>query len=273
MEFQEFKIMYEAEDRHCWYRGLRGVMFQLAGLDRPAARNWRILDAGCGTGGTLQALKDAGFTRLEGFDLNPPALFFSKQRGLDHVKIGSITEIPYPGCSFDLAISNDVLNDAGTPNEAQALAELYRVLRPGGRVFLNLPAFSFLRSEHDRATDVARRYTKPEITRKLEEAGFVVRRVTYWNMLLFPVVLALRVFRREDEDDLVKPARSDILVPPEPFNALLTAVYAIERRLIRRFNLPFGSSVAVVAVKPRYGRRGKDLHDPTVDRRSRPPLP
>jgi SAM-dependent methyltransferase len=255
LEFEEFRIMYEAEDTHCWYRGLRGVLFLLAGLNEPRAKDRKILDAGCGTGGTLNALRSAGFQNLEGFDINPPALHFCKERGLSHVRIGSITDIPFDSDSFDLVISNDVLNDAGTPNEAAALTEIFRVLKPGGRVFLNLPAFNFLRGEHDIATDVARRYTKKEISRQLRQAGFRVKRVTYWNMLLFPVLALLRVFRRDTRTD-TKSARSDIVLPPRIINDALTLIFKLELRLIRLFDLPFGSSVAVVGVKPaRKGRR------------------
>jgi SAM-dependent methyltransferase len=254
LEFEEFKIMYEAEDTHWWYRGLRGVMFELLGLDDPRTRDLEVLDAGCGTGGTLQALRNASFLHLHGFDLNPPALHFCRQRGLEQVKLGSITDIPFPDNAFNVVISNDVLNDAGTSSEAAALSELYRVLRPGGRLFLNLPAFGFLRSEHDRATDVARRYTRPEITRKLQDCGFIVRRVTYWNMFLFPVVVAVRLMRREREEDLSNPARSDIVVPPEPANGFLSTVMLVERALIKKIALPFGSSVAVMAQKPRPDR-------------------
>lgn len=209
----------------------------------------KILDAGCGTGGTLQALKSAGFSNAEGFDINPPALHFCEKRGLGNVKLGSIMEIPFESEAFDIVVSNDVLNDVGTTNETLALQELRRVLRPGGQLFLNLPAFGFLRSEHDRATDVARRYTRPQIRRTLEAAGFKVKRVTYWNMLLLPVVIAVRILRRESEEDLSKPARSDILVPPLPINTLLTLIMRLERALIRIVDLPVGSSVAVVAVK------------------------
>jgi SAM-dependent methyltransferase len=253
LEFEEFRIMYEAEDTHCWYRGLRGVLFLLAGLNRPQAKTWRILDAGCGTGGTLNALRSAGFTKLEGFDINPPALHFCKERGLDQVRIGSIVDIPFDGDSFDLVVSNDVLNDAGTPNEMAALNEIYRVLKPGGRVFLNLPAFGFLRGEHDIATDVARRYTRREISGQLRRAGFKVQRATYWNMLLFPVLALLRIFRRDTGADS-KSARSDIVLPPRIINEILTLVFKIELQLIRLFDLPFGSSVAVVARKPRSKR-------------------
>jgi SAM-dependent methyltransferase len=243
--------MYEAEDTHWWYQGLRGVMLTLLGLRRGNGRRLRILDAGCGTGGNIHALRQAGYSDVDGFDFSPMALHFCRRRGLESVRQGSIMDMPYGEGSYDIIISCDVLNDAGTEDEVTALRELYRVLKPGGRLFLNLPAFSFLRSEHDRATSVARRYTKGDISRKLVRAGFRVKRVTYWNMLLFPAVVLVRVLRRERPDDLNKPARSDIVLPPTVINILLTGLLKVEGLLLRRVNLPFGSSVAVVAVKPR----------------------
>ncbi|MEO6457512.1 MAG: class I SAM-dependent methyltransferase [Chloroflexia bacterium] len=248
MEYAEYKIMYEAEDRHWWYRGLRGTFFSMLRLDRANPKALRILDAGCGTGGNLAALQNAGYD-AQGFDFSPVAVEFCRSRGLSKVGLGSITDIPYPNNAFDVVISCDVLNDAGTGDEARALEEIYRVLRPGGRVFLNLPAFSFLKGEHDRATDVARRYTKREIRRKLKRAGFLPVRLSYWNMLLFPAVLAVRLVRhgRHGKGE----PRSDITVPPAPINWLLMQLMHIEKVLINVFDLPIGSSLAVVAKRPK----------------------
>ena len=242
--------MYEAEDTHWWYRGMRGVMFTLLGLRRRGYAP-TILDAGCGTGGTLHALREAGHGGAEGFDFSPIALHFCRQRGLENVRPGSVTDIPFPDDTFDIAISCDVITDAGTEDEERAIRELYRILKPGGRLFLNLPAFDFLRSEHDRATSVARRYRRGQIAAKLKRQGFRIRRNTYWNMFLFPVVVAVRLLRRERPEDLNEPARSDIAVPPEPVNTLLTLIMWVESLLVRYFDLPVGSSVAVVAVKPK----------------------
>lgn len=259
MEYAEYKIMYEAEDTHWWYRGLRGVMATLLNLDQAMRKQPRILDAGCGTGANLAALEQTGFRNAEGFDLSPIALEFCRQRGLTRVREGSITDIPFPEDSFDIIISCDVVTDAGTENEMTAFEELYRVLKPGGRLFLNLPAHEFLRSEHDRAVAVARRVTRCEVVRKLSSVGYRVRRATYWNAFLFPGVVAVRLLKREDEKDLEAPARSDIVVPMAPVNALLSGVVWVEQVLLRFVNLPFGSSVAVVAVKPRTEERGNGV--------------
>src|SRR4051794_30814275 len=129
MDFREFEVMYRAEQRHWWYQGLREIMFRRTGLYRPASRGWQILDAGCGTGGTLDALRRTGHLYAQGFDYNESAIYFCRRRGLHNVRQASITAIPFPGAEFDLAISNDVLCDTGTDDETAALRELYRVLR------------------------------------------------------------------------------------------------------------------------------------------------
>jgi SAM-dependent methyltransferase len=250
LEFEEYRIMREAEDVHWWYRGLRGVMFTLLKLNKQEDRRVKILDAGCGTGGNIFALTQAGFSQVLGFDYSTDGIHFCRERGLDNICQGSLMSVPFRDNSLEVVISCDVINDEGLPDEIQALRELYRVLAPGGRLFLNLPAYNFLRGEHDKATSVARRYTTSSIAEKLRAVGFKVRRVTYWNMFLFPLVLAVRLasrLRGRDEHDL---ARSDIKLPSAPINWLLTALLRVEHWLLRRVNLPFGSSVSVVAIKP-----------------------
>ena len=152
MEFREYEVMYRAESDHWWYRGLRAILFGQTGLDRAASRSWRILDAGCGTGGTLKALADHPNTR--GFDYAPEAIYFCRERGLHNVAQASILAIPFPDRTFDLVYSNDVFNALGDERDVLGLREIYRVLKPGGRLFINLPAYQFLRSEHDAAAGV-----------------------------------------------------------------------------------------------------------------------
>lgn len=244
--------MYEAEDRHWWYVGLRTVMFKLLDLPRhpsgKALRQMRILDAGCGTGGTLNRLR--GYPRAVGFDYSPIALSFCHQRELNNVRLGSIGAIPFPDREFDLVVSLDVMCDAGTPSENVILAELYRVLKPGGRLYLNLPAYAWLRGEHDLAAGVVRRYTAEGLAAMLNAAGFEVARMTYWNTLLFPLVLAVRLSSRWGMSTDPNAARSDVKVPFAPLNRILTNIVRLEAAWLRGHDLPFGSSLACIAVKP-----------------------
>ena len=145
----------------------------------------------------------------------------------------------------------DVISDAGVEIEAAALDELYRALKPGGRLLLNLPAFTALAGEHDVAVRTARRYTTKEARALVEAHGFHVERCSYWNMTLTPAVwLVRRLSRRKPLDATT--AHSDITPPVAPVNRALLGIARLERRLLRRVpRLPFGSSLLILARKER----------------------
>ena len=241
--------MYAAEDRLWWYLGLRENALALLGLDRAAgAGPRRILDAGCGTGGMAARLTPFG--PVVGIDLAKFAVAVCRERrGLGATVVASITELPFPDASFDLAVSMDVISDAGTGDDARALAELARVLRPGGRLCLNLPAYRWLAGEHDLAVETKRRYTRREVRALLRAAGFAPERLTYWNAALLPAVAAARALsrRRETGQHGAEEAQSDVRVPPRPINRALLALVRAEGRLLRRVDLPAGSSILGVA--------------------------
>ena len=236
--------MYAAEDRLWWYLGLRENALALLGLDG-GARARRILDAGCGTGGMAARLTPFG--SVVGIDLAKFAVVVCRERrGLGATAVASITELPFPDASFDLAVSMDVISDAGTGDNARALAELARVLRPGGRLCLNLPAYRWLAGEHDLAVETKRRYTRREVRALLRAAGFAPERLTYWNAALLPAVAAARALSRRRRRGAGE-ARSDVRVPPGPINRGLLALVRAEGRLLRRIDLPAGSSILGVA--------------------------
>lgn len=248
MKREEFEQMYRAEDRLWWYLSLRDHVVAALGLDRQPAGSGarpRILDAGCGTGGMAARLRPYG--TVVGVDLAPFAIAVCRERrGLGNTAVASITALPFSADSFDLAVSLDVISDAGTGNDAQALAELARVLRPGGRLCLNLPAFRWLAGEHDVAVETKRRYTKSEVLALLARAGFLPERLTYWNSALLPAVATARGLSRLRGRD-ASAARSDVTVPAAPINRTLRAITRLEGRLLRRTDLPVGSSLLCVA--------------------------
>jgi SAM-dependent methyltransferase len=249
---EEFEQMYRAEDRLWWYLALRRQVVATLGLDR-ASRSGTgaptcILDAGCGTGGMAARLRPYG--QVFGIDLAPYAVAVCREgRGLRETAVASITDLPFPDNSFDYAVSLDVISDAGTGNDALAVAELARVLRPGGRACLNLPAYRWLAGEHDIAVETQRRYTRGEVHDLLVAAGLVIERITYWNCALLPLVAASRAASRL-RGRSVSAARSDVTVPPAPINVALGTIARLEGRLLQRIDLPTGSSLLAVARKP-----------------------
>lgn len=172
MERREYEVMRAVEDHHWWYRSLHDLV--RSRLDATA----RVLDVGCGTGGMLALLPR---TRCAGVDLSPVALAHARGRGLTALARSSACSLPFPDKSFDAVLALDLLYHRGIGDEAKALAECRRVLRPGGRVMLHAAAYRWLAGDHDRAVHGVRRYTTSRLRELVVGAGFEVVELTYRN--------------------------------------------------------------------------------------------
>jgi SAM-dependent methyltransferase len=201
-----------------------------------------VLDAGCGTGGFLKRLAGALPERaVVGLDLDEGASEMAREKSGCLVCVGSVAALPFRDAALDGVFSADVLCHRGVDEEG-TLREFHRCLAPGGVVVLNLPAYPWLLSDHDRAVDNVRRYTRGAVVAMLGRAGFRVLRATYWNTVLFPVmVLRRKVFGS---------ASSDVALGPAPLEALFRSVMRLETALLGRgLSFPFGGSLVAVAVK------------------------
>ena len=243
-----------AEARHFWFRGFRAFVTPLVELALARASDARVLDCGCGTGANVAWLD--GYGRAYGFDLTEVGLRIGLEQGRTRLARASVTAVPFPSAAFDLVTSFDVLYALEDPDERRAIAEMYRLLRPGGHAIINVAAMTLLRGDHSAFGGEVRRYHRGELRAHLEAAGFTIVRLTYTNATLFgPLAISrswqrLRGLRQERE------RQRDIVVPPGPINALMTAALRLEARWVRWFDAPFGSSLLCLARKP--------IHPPPV---------
>jgi|HubBroStandDraft_1064217.scaffolds.fasta_scaffold00539_5 SAM-dependent methyltransferase len=244
MDRAEYLKMHEVEERMWWYRGCHANLLTAHRNWAPALPSLPVLDAGCGTGGFLVKLGAAlpGVSVL-GLDLAPDAAELAAQKSGAAICVGSIDELPFASGSLGAIFSADVLYHRDV-DEGRALADLYRCLAPGGVLVLNLPAYDWLRSAHDQAVHTARRYTRARLRQRLRDAGFQRIRTSYWNMLLFPVmVLRRKLFT-------TSASTSDVMIYPAPIEILFRAALGLETLALRSgLSLPFGGSVLAAAVK------------------------
>ena len=241
MEQHAYSIMYEVEGKHWWFTGRRHI---IAGFVERACRDLgkvrpRILDVGCGTGANLQMLSRFGVA--EGVDVSVAALDFCRARGLAEVKQGAAESLPYEDAAFDLVTGLDVVEHLD--DDIAGLKEMRRVLRPGGRAVLFVPAFMFLWGVQDDISHHRRRYTLPDLKSKLREAGLTVERATYANLTFFAPILIGRLLMR-----LIgwRPA-SENNITISALNGLLGRIFSVESWWLRRLNFPFGVSIVCVA--------------------------
>lgn len=233
-----------AERDHFWFRGFRRFIEPLL-RDASRGRRIEILDAGCGTGHNLIMLRRFG--HAYGIDLTLSGLQYARARGDKLVARASVTDLPFPGERFDLVTSFDVLYALHDELERKAIAEMVRVLKPGGRVIVNVAALRMLTGNHSVLGGEVRRYHRAELRDHLEAGGLRVKRITYTNFAILPMVAAVRLKQRMTghvESD------NEISVPAAPVNAALSALLAIEAAALRAVNMPLGSSLLALAEKP-----------------------
>lgn len=241
MRKDEYQRIFENEETHWWYVGMKEISKSLL-KSLHLNKNAKILDAGCGTGYMLAYLSKFGKTY--GIDISPEAIKFCKERRVDNVRQASIDKIPFQDNSFNLVTSFDVLYHQRVKDDIRSLKELHRVLIPQGFLLIRVPAYDWLRGQHDEVVATRHRYTANELERKLTECGFKIKKITYANFFLFPLAILKRF-----GDRFVASNHSDIHPSGNLLNSLLQGILLTEARLITKINFPFGLSLFCLAEK------------------------
>jgi SAM-dependent methyltransferase len=211
---QEIEKLGRLEDRHWWYAERRWLLKQSL-ASRPAS-GW-ALDLGAAAGGNTRVLRSAGWTCLA-LDYTEAGTELARGRGLTAIR-GDATHLPLRSGSLGLVVAFDVLEHI--PDDAAALSEIWRCLRPGGHLLVAVPVDMRLWSDHDVAVGHVRRYERSELTARVQAAGFVGLDVRSWNVLLRPVV----AMRRRSSTG------SDLDEPGAVTNTVLRAAVVAERYL------------------------------------------
>ena len=234
-----------AERDHFWFHGFRRFVEPLIAEAARGRPRMEILDCGCGTGNNLAMLRRYG--RAYGIDLTWAGLQYALRRGDRSVARATVTSLPFADRRFDLVTSFDVLYALDDEQERLAIAEMYRVLKPGGTAVINVAALESLRSNHSVMAHELRRYDHAGLRRSLERGGFRIARNTYTNFSILPLVAAVRLKQRIAG---LEASEDEIAVPAAPINAALSGLLAVESLFLRVVNMPLGSSLLAVARRP-----------------------
>lgn len=241
MEPTEYRRLREEERSYWWHVGRRALLAAMlrTGVARDPSRAG--LDVGCGTGSNFPLL--AAYGRFYGTEVGREACVSGVDRPGRPVVLARGEQLPFATASLGLCTMFDVLEHVAA--EDAFLAEVHRVLRPGGRVLVSVPAYMFLWSDHDVSLHHHRRYVRAGLRDALVRNGFRPLRVTYaMASILLPVALVRGLGRLVPRRG---GPRSSYVPTPEPLNTWLAAVLALEARWIARRDLPFGTSVLALA--------------------------
>jgi SAM-dependent methyltransferase len=243
---EDFEYLYGLEEHYWWFVAMRRITDAVVGPEL-RGRALTVLDAGCGTGYNIEHYEKGGHT-VFAFDIAKEAISGVQQKGFLRICQASVTEIPYRPGTFDFVFSFDVVQQLSVKEGEQALQEMHRVLKPGGRLFIRVAAFEWLRSSHDAELHTQHRYTRSELQALLKHTGFELRRATYANTLLFPVVLLRRFLKKfgVGGGTDVKPLPAGLRWIDPIFRGIMSAEAGILRG---RGSFPFGLSVICYARK------------------------
>ena len=245
MEETFYEEYAQIEATHWWFEGRRMIFDAvIRSLQLPSSA--LLLDLGCGTGANLNFL--TGYGRAIGLDWGAAAARYARARTAVPVFRGDVAALPFAANSVDLITAFDLIEHID--DDRACVNELMRVCRPGGFIMVTVPAFRWMWGRQDTINHHKRRYRADEFAQLFRDAGLDVVRFTYINTILFPVVAAVRLFRRfvpEHNGTL----RSDFSMnKPGPLNTFLGKLFGAEAWVIRRARLPVGVSLLCVARKP-----------------------
>lgn len=234
-----YQDMAAHEAAHWWFVARRKIIAQkLSELGLPPDAD--ILEIGCGTGGNITMLERFG--RVYAIEMNEEARDIAQARsGSAVIRSGCCPDdLPFQPNSFDLVCMFDVLEHI--EHDAETLARVRGLLKPNGQLLITVPAYQWLYGSHDVYLHHKRRYRLGQLVEKVAVAGFAVKGASYFNFLLFPVVVIVRL-----KEKLLRKLKPVSMQPPPPvINALLTGVFGLERYVLKYARLPFGLSLMCV---------------------------
>lgn len=241
----EYEIRYHRlEEKNWWFVARRQMILQL--VKRGGfKKDIKILEIGCSGGSLIKFLIQNKFSNITGIDLSDRAIEWCKKRGVENVRVMDGMKTLFKDNEFDLVIVSDVLEHM--KEDSMALAEWWRILKPGGTLVVFVPAFDFLWSSHDEINHHYRRYSKSDLEKKLKKANFGILYGSYWNFCLFFPVSLSRLWQRTRNRAGKSKDQLHFLNPL--VNQILATVLQFENQLLRFLRFPFGVSVYAVCRK------------------------
>ena len=246
MDRDVYNRMNELENHHWWFSARRDIISTLIfRIFQPAADGMKILEVGCGSGGNLLMLRKFG--SVDAFEVDHPSREAAIIKSGIDIQYGVLpNEIPFKNERYDLIALFDVLEHVEA--DKSSLAVLSELLTPEGKILVTVPAFPLFWSLHDQKHHHFRRYTKQTLADTAGGASLKVEFSFYFNSLLLPLVLVSRGLKKLTHNET-----PDETLPPEWVNWILHRIFASERHMIGKFNLPVGLSLGAVLVKESRG--------------------
>lgn len=248
---EEFKMMYEAEEKLWWYSVLHEKILAEIELKFGLKKDISIIDIGCGTGGLLAFLRKKNYINLQGIDYSEHSIHFSKLRNLNVQRLNiDVIQTIFHDQKFDVIICNDVFYCLDKTQIINSLQNIDALLKTNGIFLSNNNAFNIFYGTHDIAVGGKWRFTFKDFHAFTTNTSLRIQYHSYWTWMLSPLVLAIRISQQIqlklgliDTSKLV----SDVSVPPAWLNDFFYKIVKFEEKILKKGF--FGSSIFLRIIK------------------------
>jgi ubiquinone/menaquinone biosynthesis C-methylase UbiE len=235
--------MEQYEQTYWWHLGRLRIIQTYIKKAVGRKKNLKILNVGCGTGGTIDMLESFG--AVDNVDTSEDALTFMRQKGYANLFKVNDVQLPFEDETYDMVGAFDVLEHI--EDENGALKEWRRVLKPGGAVVLTVPAYQWLWSGHDVSLHHKRRYTTSRIATAAKAAGLNVDRKSYAIVFSLPLVVGFRLLNKVTRRKTT--SETSYVKVPETVNRIFTNALTVEAKAHKGITFPAGTTVIAVLRK------------------------
>jgi SAM-dependent methyltransferase len=251
INYDEYRMMYEAEEKLWWYRILHEKVLKEIQNKFIDNKEIKILDAGCGTGGLMSFLIKHGYENIQGFDYSEDAVSFCIERNLN-VKQTDITNFEgvFEHEDFDVIVNEDVVYQFENPTIINIFITFQSILKSDGIIITNNNAFNIFYGTHDIAVGGKQRFRLSDFEKIFSNSHLKIVYHSYWSLILSPLILLVRLIQQLQLKlnfiDL-KYIKSDVVIPSNFVNNFFYKVVKFEESLFKKGI--FGSSLFMVLKK------------------------
>lgn len=236
--------LYKVENCHFWFLARKEFIYQQ--LQPFSLKRTKFMEIGAGTGNVTRYLMENGYQNVAVGEMHLSGLEYAKTYGVNNCYQFDLLRSPFKN-EFDTVCMFDVLEHI--EDTELALSKVHQMLTQDGHAIFTIPAHSWLWNRDDKIAGHKKRYTKKEIMKELENAGFKVEVARYFFISIVPLLLLRTILNRDKNTPICEEEYHKEIKIGKVANYFLLRLMRLENSMHKYIPNLFGGSLFVVGKK------------------------